>query len=218
MHFNGPMRLKKFAVYTPGSNTKRSVKPSIHQRRHNHQHFHEHNKEIREIQEREAKGEEVTVTKDGKVQSWVNQYGGDSPASPASATAPAAGNSATPASSVEQPAPAAPSFNAGTGSWGRQAYYSAADGIREGLVFLNTTWDGKLAYASADGSSNTVSPTTLADVRLQDENMIIIMSDKLCSGDECGIVHSDSVKHRKSSVTPSGALDTERLHRWLWRG
>lgn len=202
MHFNGPLELKKFAVYTPGSSKKRSVKPSIHQRRHNHQHFHEHNKEIREIQEREAKGEEVTVTMDGKVEHWTNQYGGDdSPASPASTAAPAAGNSASPVTSVEQAPSAAPSFNAGTGSWGRQAYYSAADGTSEGLVFLTKSWDDCLKYASADGSSTTSSPTTLKDIQLADEDEIIIMADTLCSGDECGAVRPGSVKHRKSPTT-----------------
>lgn len=201
MHFNGPLQLKKFAVYTPGSSKKRSVKPSIHQRRHNHQHFHGHNKEIREIQDREAKGEEVTVTMGGKVEHWTNQYGGDSPASSASTTAPAAGNPAAPATPAEKAPSAAPSFHAGTGSWGRQAYYSAADGVREGLVFLTKApWSDSLRYASDDGRSTTASPTTLKDVQIADEDEIIIMADKLCASDECGAFRADSKNHRKSPV------------------
>lgn len=200
MHFNGPLELKKLAVYTPGSSKKRSVKSSIQQRRHNHQHFHEHNKEIREIQEREAKGEEVTVTQNGVVEHWINQYGGDSPASPASTNAPAAGNSAAPATSATEASPAAPSFNAGTGSWGRQAYYGAADGAREGLVFLTKTYQDILVYASADGRSIATSATTLNDARIADDNEIIIMSDKLCAGDECGAIHDDAKNHRESPV------------------
>lgn len=208
MHFQGPLYLKKFAVYTPGSSKKRSA--SVH-RRHDHQHFHAHNKEIREIQEREAKGEDVTVTMDGKVTHWTNNYDGGSanaaPAAPApGAPAPDQKDGATP-SSVEKAAAAAPSFNAGTGSWGRQAYYSAPDGVREGLVFLNTTWDGSLAYASADGCGSAASPTTLKDMVLADANEIIIMSDKLCPNGECGAVHPNSVSHRESSVTLSVGSD-----------
>lgn len=180
------------------------MQSSIHQRRHNHQHFHEHNKEIREIQEREAKGEEVTVTQNGVVEHWINQYGGDSPASHASTNVPAAGNSAAPAISSTEASPAAPSFNAGTGSWGRQAYYSAADGAREGLVFLthtlSKTYQDILVYASADGRSIASSATTLNDARIADDSEIIIMSDKLCAGDECGPIHDDAKNHRESPV------------------
>ncbi len=156
MHFKGPLHLKKFAVYTPGSNKKRSVKPSIHHRRHDHQHFHEHNKEIREIQERKAKGEEVYLTTEGKVQSWINQYDGlggaaatSAPGVPAAATQM---GSATPTAKVPS---AAPSFNAGGGSWGRQAYYNAADGTADGLVFLNArgvapSWNDQLLVPAMD--------------------------------------------------------------------
>ena len=219
MHFRGPLNLKRFAVYTPGSSKKRSVKPSIHQRRHNHQHFHEHNKEIREIQGREAKGEEVTVTMGGKVQHWANEYDGGSPASPTSPTpAPAAANQGTGASPVKEAAPAAPSFNAGTGSWGRQAYYSATDGIREGLVFLrNDQWNSSLDYASSDGSRYTSSPQTLKDATLADEDQIIIMSDKPCLGDECAAVRENSVKYRKSITKMIAGSETKRVSRWLRR-
>lgn len=132
IHIKGPLQLKRFAVYTPGSAKKRST----HHRRHDHQHFHQHNKEIREIQEREAKGEEVVVTVSGKVQSWINQYDGSAatPAPQAAATANNVGGGPSPVSKAQ---PAAPSFNAGKGSWGRQAYYNAADGTADGLVFLN---------------------------------------------------------------------------------
>ena len=205
MHFNGPLNLKRFAVYTPGSGKKRSVKPSVHQRRHNHQHFHEHNKEIREIQERDALGEVVTVTMDGKVVQWTNNYNGGSPASPnAAPTAPAAANPGNAATSVANAAPPTPSFNAGTGSWGRQAYYSAADATREGLVFLTSAqYNSSLDFATADGSGVTSFPQTLKDGLLADEHQIVIMSDQPCLNGECGAVRENSVAYRKSSAEPS---------------
>ncbi|KAI9871727.1 MAG: target of Sbf [Pleopsidium flavum] len=206
MHFRGPLRLKKFAVYTPGSSKKRSVKPSIHHRRHDHQHFHEHNKEIREIQEREAKGEEVRITSDGKVQTWINQYDGLGGAAATSAPgAPAAASQVGSATPTTKAVPAAPSFNAGSGTWGRQAYYSAADGTADGLVFLNNkgscpdnfdsykAFGAPLSYASGDGSSSANSPQILKDVLLEDPNEIMIFSDKKCSDGDCGYVRPESV-------------------------
>ena len=197
MHFEGPLHLKRFAVYTPGSNKKRSEKTGVHQRRHNHQHFHQHNKEIREIQDR-AVGDPVTQTMNGKVETWTNVYDGAGAATPAPFAPVAANKVVDSPSSVAKAPSAAPSYNAGTGSWGRQAYYSAAEGTAEGLVFLNTgRWNASLDFASADGSGHAASPQTLKDVVIEDGKQLVVMSDKPCLKDECGAVRADSVAHRE---------------------
>ena len=140
VHFRGPLQLKQFAFYSPGSSTssKRNVRTKA--RRHNHQHFHARDKQIRgvqdkhEVEEKRAAGDMVTATINGQVVSWVNQYSG--PGTGATATPEVDGATVTAASatSVESPIP---SVNAGPGNWARQAYYNAENGTDAGLVFLN---------------------------------------------------------------------------------
>lgn len=91
------------------------------------------------VEEKRAVGDWVTATIDGQVVSWQNQYaGGPAPTSPTGAAAPAA-NPATgnQAGNAASPAAPAPTVNLGSGTWGRQAYYNAASGVADGLVFLN---------------------------------------------------------------------------------
>lgn len=114
------------------------------QRRHGHQHFHARGTEIVEIQEshiaeeKRAADDMVTATIDGQVVSWTNQYAG-----PSTPPTPAAGSEAGSLSDQVAPsstyiAPSAqPSINAGSGNWGRQAYYNASSQTADGLVFLN---------------------------------------------------------------------------------
>lgn len=123
LHFRGPLKLSKFAVYTPGSKTKRDATDSVAERRHAHNHNHNHARKHARYQhshlhsERETphKVEEraehptiwVTATINGAVVSWTNDYWGpEDPATPAPAAstqAPAPPSANTPAST---PAPA----------------------------------------------------------------------------------------------------------------
>lgn len=137
------MRLKQFASYSAGSGpTKRSLHPSPHERRHAHQHLHQQIHEARDdhAEEKRAVGDWVIATINGDVVSWKNEYpGGAAPAAPT--PPPAAGGAGgapapAPAGSYSAPAPA-PSVNTGAGTWGRQAYYNAEQGVADGLVFLN---------------------------------------------------------------------------------
>lgn len=115
------------------------------QRRHGHQHFHARDKEVVAIQEnhiveeKRTVGDIVTAMIDGQVVSWTNEYAGPSttPATAAGAGSPAV-QMAAPAYSSFSVAPSAqPSVNAGSGNWGRQAYYNATSQTASGLVFLN---------------------------------------------------------------------------------
>ena len=151
-HFRGPLQLKQFAFYSLGSEaSKRDVRPNPMQRRHGHQHFHARDKsvvEIREnhiIEEKRGVGDIVTATIDGHVVSWTNEYAGSgtAPTSAAGTGPPENGVAPSALNAVPPPAPPAalasaqPSINAGSGDWGRQAYYDAASQAADGLVFLN---------------------------------------------------------------------------------
>lgn len=192
------MHLKQFAFYTPGSSgSKRDLKPSTHQRRHGHGHLH---------QDRGV-GDWVTATINGKVVSWINEDTGSPTATSGSGSqtvspSPSPSN-ITPASGSKV---AAPAINAGAGNWGRQAYYNAADGTADGLVFLNNhggqgsgvfDYDKgmSLSYASSDSSAGSSSPQVLADTLLEDNAEAIIYTDKQCQDDSCGAYRPGSVAY-----------------------
>lgn len=138
-HFRGPIQLKQFAFYTPGSaNTKRSIHPNPLQGNYMHQHL--HHDESRHMEDKRGVGDWVTATINGQVVSWVNEYSGPGgAATPAPASSEDDGQRLDPASAT--PAYSAPSaaasMDAGAGNWGRQAYYNAEQGTANGLVFLN---------------------------------------------------------------------------------
>lgn len=58
-----------------------------------------------------------------------------------------------------------------------------------------------LSYASDDGLSGAASPQCLKDKVIDDNNEIVIMSDKECHGD-CGTVRPGNVAHRKFGLDP----------------
>ena len=97
-------------------------------------------------------------------------------------------------------------MNAGSGNWGRQAYYNAAQATAHGLVFLNhhggqgsgvfdTHFGSSLSYASADNSAGSASPVTLADTLIPDNSEFVIMADKPCSDGSCGTVRAGTVAY-----------------------
>jgi hypothetical protein len=139
-HFRGPLQLKQFAFYSPGSEAnKRDLKPNIMQRRHGHQYFHARDREVVEIQEthvveeKRAVGDIVEATIDGEVVSWTNAYAGPGTAF---TSVVGAGYPAGPSAAYSAPF-SQPSMNAGSGNWSRHAYYNANAQTADGLVFLN---------------------------------------------------------------------------------
>ncbi|EXJ88139.1 hypothetical protein A1O1_05067 [Capronia coronata CBS 617.96] len=166
----------------------------------------------------------VTAVINGQTVSWINEWSGvaatsapaadtpsaSSPAATFLAAASSAAASSVAASSaatyrVAAAAPAA-SMNAGTGEWGRQAYYNAEQGVADGLVFLNhhggqgsgvfdTVWGMSLSYASADNSAGSASPVPLADTLIPDNSEFLIMTDKPCSNGDCGTVRDGTVAY-----------------------
>lgn len=202
-HFRGPMHLKQFAFYTPGSSSKRSLRPTPQQRRHVHGHA------------EKAVGDWVTATINGNVVSWINEYAGvptSSPTTSASssillASSTSALTTTTPSATLPSPsALAAPALNAGAGNWGRQAYYNAANGTADGLVFLNNmggqesgvfdmTFGNSLSYAAANALSGSATPQVLADTLIPDNNEIIIYTDQQCQGNDCGYYRPGSVAY-----------------------
>ncbi|KAK2767856.1 target of Sbf [Emmonsiellopsis sp. PD_33] len=204
-HFRGPLSLKKFAYYTPGSSSKkREVKPSIHERRHGHQHLHK--RQDTKEEGKRAVGDIVTATIDGQVVTWVNEYDGGAGPTPAPELpkndykAPKKGSQTTTARR------STPSFNAGAGSWGRQAFYDAEGGEADGLTFLNHNggsgsgvfdyeFGNSLSYSSPDGCAGADSPKVLANKLIPDNKEVIIMSDKKCKGGDCGTVRPGTVAY-----------------------
>ncbi|KAI5284430.1 target of Sbf [Ascosphaera acerosa] len=92
------------------------------------------------------------------------------------------------------------------GGMSRAAYYDAAAGTAEGLVFLNhkggqgsgvfdNVNGNSLSYANADASSGAASPQVLSDAQLGDNSELTIMSDKKCGDSDCGAVRPGTVAH-----------------------
>jgi len=78
LHFRGPLTLKQFAFYTPGSSASK-VKRNTHERHHAHGHAHAHLHHARApspvVEERQL-GATVTALIDGKLESWINDFDG----------------------------------------------------------------------------------------------------------------------------------------------
>lgn len=214
LHFRGPLNLKQFAVYTPSGNTKRDNAPAEPQHA-RHAHVHARNAEKRAV------GDMVTATIDGQVVSWVNEYSGEptTAAAAANPASPAVNNFAyqpiptdAPIATTAQPTPDAGSgyigYGSGTssGAWTRQGYYDSASGTSQGLAFLNHfggtgsgvfdyTYGSSLSYASSDGLSGAASPQVLSDTVLPSVAEVVVFTDKVCSGSDCGFVRPGSVAH-----------------------
>lgn len=112
-------------------------------------------------------------------------------------------------SSSKAPSPSvapAPALNVGAGNWGGQAYYNAANGTADGLVFLNnmggqgsgvfdTTFGNSLSYAASDAMSGSASPQVLGSTLLQDNIEVILFTDKQCQGNDCGYYRPGTVAY-----------------------
>lgn len=100
-----------------------------------------------------------------------------------------------------------------SGSWTRQAYYNAASGTSNGLVFLNNmggsksgTWDtsfgSSLSYAASSGTDSATGPQVLANIQIPAADEIIIYSSQSCSDGLCGYYRPGTVAYRMFAPLP----------------
>ena len=62
---------------------------------------------------------------------------------------------------------------------------------------LFSTWGNSLSYASADGTTGSASPQTLADTLIGDDVEFVVMTDNPCANGDCGTVRPGTVAYRK---------------------
>lgn len=214
MHFRGPIQLANVAVYTPGT-SKRDAPKVVHSKRHGHQHLH---KKHQAQKEERAVGDVVTAVIDGQVVSWVNTWAGPTADAAGDAAPPAVTSVATPADSEPAESSTAKTTSGNSaktpvdntpivGDFVRSAYYDAASGVADGLVFLanvgspgvsgtwDTVWGSSLAYVDEEGVSAAASPTVLKNKLLDDTQEIAIFSDAPCD-ESCGATRPDSVAYK----------------------
>lgn len=223
LHFRGPLKLKQFAFFSPGSSSSSSKDEAKRSamKRHSHEHLNKHKRHAHnhaQQAEKRAVGDWVTVTMDGQVVSWINEWSGESTtaaATSAAATVEAVNRFAVSASAsahahahataTRSSSSSSASETYSSGSWVRQAYYNAESGTADGVVFLNhnggsgsgvwdTTWGNSLSYASEDGTTAASSPQVLSDVQLGSNVEVVIMSDSECNGD-CGYYRDGTVAY-----------------------
>ncbi|KAF2857311.1 hypothetical protein K470DRAFT_273393 [Piedraia hortae CBS 480.64] len=209
LHFRGPLHLKQFAFYAPGTAKSKRNEDDL-----GHLHVHGRRGQLHRHVVRQV-GAMVTATINGQVVSWRNQYGGPSTATSSSSVQTQAAASQTSQASSSHTL-ASPQTSPSSGSrdssssngqaWTRGAYYNAASGTSEGLVFLNhfggcgsgtfdMTYGNSLSFASSDGTKGSADRQVLADVVLPSSAEVIIMSDDHCGGNDgaCGY-YRDGIK------------------------
>ncbi|GAB7354707.1 hypothetical protein MBLNU459_g5124t1 [Dothideomycetes sp. NU459] len=205
------------------SSSKKAKRSAMHRHGHAHEHLHKHKREAAE--NKRQVGSEVIATIDGQVVSWINEYSGEATTAAASAattsaaaTSAAASSAATSltfsavakaasvASSSAAASSSSSSSSSSSGSWTQQAYYDASSGTADGVTFLNHNggsgsgvfdykFGNSLSYSSDDGTAGASSPQVLADTQLDSNVEVVIMSDKECSGSDCGYVRPGTVAY-----------------------
>lgn len=212
IHCRGPLQLKQFAAYAPGSSSskKRSVNAHHHHhRRHGHGHQHVH----------EKRGQDwVTATIDGQVVSWVNDYNpgatpaGDKVKSDHSTKAGVAAAAATTAASTSKGSSKGSSSSSSSSSssgsdYSRIGYYNAEDSTADGIVFLgnyggsgsgawSSTWGNTLSYLNSNGDGCAASSEVLANTLIPSNKEFAIFTDTECSGDDCGYYQDGTVAYK----------------------
>lgn len=117
-----------------------------------------------------------------------------------------AASSATSSSSVSPSASSSSDSSFASGSWGRQHYFNAGEGVQDGLTLLNHnggsgsgvfdyTFGNSLSYSTSDGKSGCASPEVLSDTILGSDDEIIFMTDDECTDDSCGYVRDGTVAY-----------------------
>jgi hypothetical protein len=200
------MRLKQVAAYskTTTAAKKREVSGGPHARRHGHNVFHKRSEE----QANEKRANWVTVTMDGKVVSWENDWAGAATATPA---APAPAAATTTAAAVAAPVANAAVANpakavAANAAYTRIGYYNAATQALEGLTFLgnhggqgsgvfDNTYGMSLAYLNSAGTAGAASSSILSDTLVPSNAEFAIFTDKACSNGDCGFTRPGGVAY-----------------------
>ncbi|KAJ2905699.1 hypothetical protein MKZ38_004566 [Zalerion maritima] len=178
LHVRGPVQLKAFAAYTPGSSSSEKNKRAARKftapkerrqghGRHGHQHF--HNKKRAAAAAEEHKNEKrsdvwVTATIDGQVVSWINDY---NPGATTSTTAEAVAAAVATTTSTTAKATTTSSSSSSSSSssdddssssdsstYSRVGYYNAEGSAADGVTFLgNYGGTGSGVWTSTFGNS-----------------------------------------------------------------
>lgn len=190
LHIRGPTWLKQMAVYTPTAPAAKEKRSWIGRAAHGrhghavHQYLHNKRGPVKNMQEKRAVGDVISATIDGKVVSWTNEYSGlgtatDLPAPVGAGFASTAGSVAGQSSAAPQGPVASTDtsvsseissssvLDTGTGGWTRQAYYNAADGTAEGVMFLNHFGGVQGIPGTQDGGPACVTHPCFGSVALQ---------------------------------------------------
>src|ERR1700738_2270785 len=200
MHFRGPCKISKIAVYhkSAGSKAKREAEAEpdpapepiahAHQQafpalgRHKRAHGHRH----------ERRGV-VTVT-DTVYSTKTRFHTTPSSAAPSSTPTPS-----TPPSTYTPPSSGY--------TWTRDSYYDASSGTQTNMVFMNhlggtagsgswgTCFGNCLSYAASNGVTAASSPQTLGSVVIPSDNELVIFQSAPCDS-SCGFVRSGSPGHK----------------------
>lgn len=207
VHIRGPVNLKKFAVYTTGGNSKRSLKKRhIHKKR---------DPDVVTVDVTET----VTITDDGStttaapvpvadkgankavalvessdVASSYDDYAASSVISSAQSASSAPASSA-PASSASSSAGGSGSDSgSATGDWSRVSYYDASSSTASNVVFMigglggspgcdgvfDMGFGNSISYANADGTLCAKNATPLKDVTIKLNKELILFLDEDC--------------------------------------
>ncbi|KAK9384467.1 putative TOS1-like glycosyl hydrolase-domain-containing protein [Lipomyces mesembrius] len=107
-------------------------------------------------------------------------------------------SSSAESSSLSTSSSATPTSTSSTSSWSRFAYYNSAQGVSNGLTFLNnlggtngsgtwsSCWGSSLSYCNTDGVTAASDAQILGDVSLPSNAEVIIFTDTPCTGSSCG--------------------------------
>ena len=66
-----------------------------------------------------------------------------------------------------------------------------------GTLICCSAFGASLSYASSDPMYPASSPEVLSNKIIEDNIEVVIMSDKMCQGDDCGFTRPDGVAYRK---------------------
>ncbi|RPB10099.1 hypothetical protein P167DRAFT_274066 [Morchella conica CCBAS932] len=204
LHLRGPIILKKFAAYTPNTKAKRH---EDHVRRHAHGHLRKRKDNVLTVTSTTTititvPASDATPAPGSGGQGSNGGYGGTGPGASGVNVDTISGGDEVHAdiasSKTSAAAPTASSASAVTGDWNRISFFDAEAGKADGLVFLNHmggqgsgTFDNcfgnSISYANGTANGGSAKPTILEDILIPSNNEFIIMTDRPCEGNDCGV-------------------------------
>ncbi|KAK9492833.1 putative TOS1-like glycosyl hydrolase-domain-containing protein [Lipomyces doorenjongii] len=131
-------------------------------------------------------------------QLWIDTAAASSTTTFVVSTTTASSSSSAESSSSSTSSSAAPTSTSSTSSWSRFAYYNSAQGVSNGLTFLNnlggtngsgtwsSCWGSSLSYCNTDGVTAASDAQVLGDVSLPSNAEVIIFTDTPCTSSSCG--------------------------------